>query len=66
MPAKKRNQTRIVSASAVEKSAGLTFGLPSHHLKMFRQKINTHKLLSTNHPYYRIVAKTSLARTSDY
>ncbi len=43
-----------------EESAGLSLGLPRYHLKMFRQKRNTHKLLRSNQPYYRNVAKTSL------
>ncbi len=30
---------------------------PDTHFKMFRQKRNTHKLLRSNHPYYRNVAK---------
>ncbi len=30
---------------------------PATHLKMFMQKRNTHKLLRSNHPYYRNVAK---------
>ncbi len=30
---------------------------PATHLKMFRQKRNNHKLLRSNHPYYRNVAK---------
>ncbi len=41
-----------------EASDGLTLGLPpATHLKMFGQKRNTHKLLRSNHPYYRNMAK---------
>ncbi len=57
MPAKKRIQTRIVSASAVKRVLDLLSVCPPTHLKMFRQKRNTHKLLHSNHPYYRNVAK---------
>ncbi len=48
-----KNSLRISS----KESAGLTFGLPASHLKMFMQKRNTHKLQCSNHPYYRKVAK---------
>ncbi len=62
MPAKKRIQTRIVSASAAKRVLDFRHWLsvcPATHLKMFRQKRNTHKLLTlrSNHPYYRNVAK---------
>ncbi len=40
-----------------EESAGLTFGLPRHPLEDVQVKRNTHKLLRSNHPYYRNVAK---------
>ncbi len=53
MPAKKHIQTRIVSASAV-KRAGLTFRLPRRPLEDVQAK---KKLLRSNHPYYRNVAK---------
>ncbi len=57
MPAKKCIQTRIVSASAVKIVLNLLSVCPATHLKMFRQKRNTHKLLRSNHPYYRNMAK---------
>ncbi len=57
MPAKERIQTRIVSASAVKRLLDLLSVCPATHLKMFRQKRNTHKLLRSNYPYYRNVAK---------
>ncbi len=57
MPAKKCIQTRIVSASEVKRELDLLSVCPPTHLKMFRQKRNTHKLLRSNHPYYRNVAK---------
>ncbi len=57
MPAKKRIQTRLVSASAVKRVLHLLSVCPATHLEMFRQKKNTHKLLRSNHPYYRNVAK---------
>ncbi len=57
MPAKKRIQTRTVSASAVKRVLDLLSVCPATHLKMFRQKRNTHKLQRSNHPYYRNVAK---------
>ncbi len=57
MPEKKRIQTRIVSASAVKRVLDLHSVCLATHLKMFRQKRNTHKLLSSNHSYYRNVAK---------
>ncbi len=56
MPAKKCIQTRIVSASEVKRELDLLSVCPPTHLKMFRQKRNTHKLLRSN-PYYRNVAK---------
>ncbi len=56
IPAKKRT-TRIVSASAVKRVLDLLSVYPPTHLKMFGQKRNTHKLLRSNHPYYRNVAK---------
>ncbi len=40
-----------------EESDELTFGLPSHSLEDVQAKRNTHKLLRSNHPYYRNVAK---------
>ncbi len=43
-----------------EESAGLsasTFGLPRHSLEDVQVKRNTHRLLRSNHPYYRNVAK---------
>ncbi len=55
--AKKCIQTRIVSASAVKRVLDLLSVSPPTHLKMFRQKRNTHKLLRSNHPYYRNLAK---------
>ncbi len=55
MPEKERIQTRIVSASAVKRELDLLSVCPATHLKMFRQKRN--KLLRSNHPYYRNVAK---------
>ncbi len=57
MPAKERIQTRIVSASAVKRVMNFLSVCPAAHLKMFRQKRYTHKLLRSNHPYYRNVAK---------
>ncbi len=39
-----------------EDSAGLSVS-PANHKMMFRQKRNTHKLLRSNHPYNRNVAK---------
>ncbi len=58
MPAKKRIQIRIVSASAVKRELDLlSVCPPPTHLKMFRQKRNSHKLLRSNHPYYRNVSK---------
>ncbi len=57
MPAKKRIQTRIISASSVKRVLNLLSVCPATHLKMFRQKRNTYKLLRSNHPYYRNVAK---------
>ncbi len=57
MPAKERIQTRIVSASAVKREKDLLSIFPDTHLKMLRQKRNSHKLLRSNHPYYRNVAK---------
>ncbi len=56
IPAKERIQTRIVSASAVKRVLDLLSVCPATHLKMFRQKRNN-KLLRSNHPYYRNVAK---------
>ncbi len=69
MPAKEHIRTRIVAASAVKRVLDFQHWLsvyPAIHLKMFRQERNTHKLLRSNHPYYRNVAKKSLERTSDY
>ncbi len=43
-------------ASAVKRVLDLLSVCPAPHLKMFRQKRNTHKLLRSN-PYYRNVAK---------
>ncbi len=60
MSAKKRFQTRIVAASAVKRVLDFRHQLsvcPATHLKLFRQKRNTHSLLRSNHPYYRNVAK---------
>ncbi len=57
MPAKKRIQTRIVSASVVKRVLVLLSVCPATHLKMFRQKRNTHELLRSNHRSYRNVAK---------
>ncbi len=57
MPAKKCIQTRIVSASAVKRVLDLLSVCQATHLKMFREIRNTHKLLRSNHPYYRNVAK---------
>ncbi len=57
IPAKKRIQTRIVSASAVKRELDLLSVCPPTHLKMFRQNRNTHNLLRSNHPYYRNVVK---------
>ncbi len=57
MSAKKRFQTRIVSASSGAEGAGLsasTFSLPRHSLEVVQaKKKNTHSLLRSNHPYYR-------------
>ncbi len=50
MPAKECIQTRIVSASAVKRVLDFRF-------EDVQRKINTHKLLCSNHPYYRNVAK---------
>ncbi len=57
MPANKCIQTRIVSALAVKTVLDLLSVCPATHLKMFMQKRNAHKLLRSNHPYYRNVAK---------
>ncbi len=57
MPAMKHIQTRIVSASAVKRVLDLLSVCPATHSKMFRQKGNTHKLLRSNHPYHKNVAK---------
>ncbi len=59
MPAKKRIQTRIVSASAVKRELDLLSVCPATHLKMFRQKRKTHKLLRSNHLFYKNVANIS-------
>ncbi len=59
MPAKERIQTRIVSASAVKRELDLLSVCPTTHLKTFGQKRNTHKLLRSNHPYYRNVQNIS-------
>ncbi len=40
-----------------EENAELTFGLRSHPLEDVQAKRNAHKLLRSNHPYYRNVAK---------
>ncbi len=57
MPVKKCIQTRTVTASEVKRVLDLHSVCPATHLKMFRQKRNTHKLLRRNHPYCRNVAK---------
>ncbi len=47
-------------ASAVQRVLDFRHQLsvcPATHLKLFRQKRNTHSLLRSNHPYYRNVAK---------
>ncbi len=62
MPAKERIQTN--SASAVKRELDLLSVCPATHLKMFRQKRNTHKLLRRNHPYYRNVARSISAEFS--
>ncbi len=56
MPAKKRIQTRIVSASAVKRGLDILSVCLATHFKMFRQK-ETLKLLRSNHPYYRNMTK---------
>ncbi len=67
MPAKERIQTRIVSASAVKRVMDLLSVCPPTHTEDVQVKRNTHRLLRSNHPYYRNVAKrTSLERISDY
>ncbi len=57
MSVKKRIQIRIVFASAVKRLLDLLSVCSATHVKMFMQKRNTHKLLRSNHPYYRNVAK---------
>ncbi len=59
-PAKKRIQARLVAASVVQRVLDFRHQLlvcPATHLNMFMQKRNTHKLLRSNHPYYRNVTK---------
>ncbi len=51
------HSNKKISASAVKRVLDLLSVCPATHLKMFRQKRNTHKLLRSNHPYYRNVAK---------
>ncbi len=60
MPAKERIQTRIVTASAVKRVLDFRHRLsvcPATHTEDAQAKRNTHKLLGSNHPYYRNVAK---------
>ncbi len=57
MPAKERIQTRIVSASAVKRVMDLLSVCPATHTEDVQVKRNTHRLLRSNHPYYRNVAK---------
>ncbi len=54
MPAKKRIQTRLVSASS---KRVLDFRFVPQLNWRCSGKIETHKLLRSNHPYYRHVAK---------
>ncbi len=56
MPAKERIETIIVSS---EESAGLSVPPPPppHSLEDVQVKRNTRRLLHSNHPYYRNVAK---------
>ncbi len=54
MPAKKRIQTRIVSASS---KRVLDFRFAPPLTWRCSGKIETHKLLRSNHPYYRHLAK---------
>ncbi len=56
MPAKKRIQTRIVTASAVKRELDLLSVCPATHLEDVQAKKNK-KLLRSNHPFYRNVAK---------
>ncbi len=56
MPVKKGIQNKNSHSIRGEESAGLTFGLPSHPLEDVQAKTK-HKLLRSNHPYYRNVAK---------
>ncbi len=59
MPAKERIQTRIV-ASVVKRVLDFQHQLsvcPATHTEDVQAKRNTHRLLRTNHPYYRNVAK---------
>ncbi len=55
IPAKKRIQTRIVAASAVKRVLDFRHRLsvcPATHTEDVQAKINTHRLLRSNHPYY--------------
>jgi len=59
MPAKDTFKNKISRSISGEEGAGLsasTFGWPRHSLDV-QAKTNTHKLLRSNHPYYRNVAK---------
>ncbi len=57
MPAKERIQTRTDAASAVKRVLDLLSVCPATHTEDVQAKRNTHKLLHSNHPYYRNVAK---------
>ncbi len=57
MPAKERIQTRTVAAAALKRVLDLLSVCPATHTEDVQAKRNTHKLLNTNHPYYRNVAK---------
>ncbi len=62
MPAKERFQTRIVSASVVKRVLNFQHRLsvcPATHTEDVQVKRNTHRLLRSNHPYYRNVTKHS-------
>ncbi len=52
-------RTAILNPRPACESAGLTFGLPSHPLEDVQAKKEHHKLLRSNHPYYRNVANIS-------
>ncbi len=62
MPAKKRIQTRIVSASAVKRVLDLLSVCPATHLKMFMQKRNI-QTTTQQSSLLQKCGKTSLEKT---